>query len=165
MRMMPSSTASITRPGNSVTPDPNWLAHLRHEEGFRRVVYQCSGGVWTIGYGHTGPEITATTPPATDTQIATWLQADAAEAMAQALGLSPGLVAAAPARLAAVADFCFNCGPHAYANSTFRRCIDAGNWVEAAAQNQRWVFAKKVRQRGLVRRRAVTSTWLLEGAW
>lgn len=33
------------------------LALIRRYEGCRNVAYRCPAGVWTIGYGHTGPEV------------------------------------------------------------------------------------------------------------
>jgi len=33
------------------------LPMLKRHEGLRLVAYQCTEGVWTIGYGHTGPEV------------------------------------------------------------------------------------------------------------
>lgn len=142
-----------------------WLAFLKTQEGLRLTPYTCAGGVWTVGYGHTGPDVTEHSGAITEAQADAWLLADATEAVGQALDLSPSLAGASLPRLSAVADFCYNCGPHNYAKSTFRKCVDAGKWEEAAQQNSRWVFAKGVRRRGLVKRRAVTSTWLLEGLW
>lgn len=37
---------------------PEGLARLRLDEGLRLVAYRDTGGVCTIGYGHTGPEVT-----------------------------------------------------------------------------------------------------------
>jgi lysozyme len=33
------------------------LAMTERDEGLRLTAYQDSGGVWTIGWGHTGPEV------------------------------------------------------------------------------------------------------------
>ena len=35
---------------------PDGLAFLKEQEGLRLDAYECSAGVWTIGYGHTGPD-------------------------------------------------------------------------------------------------------------
>lgn len=37
--------------------DPELIAALKVDEGLRREAYQDTVGVWTIGYGHTGPEV------------------------------------------------------------------------------------------------------------
>lgn len=38
-------------------PDPELIAALKVDEGLRREAYLDTVGVWTIGYGHTGPEV------------------------------------------------------------------------------------------------------------
>jgi lysozyme len=38
---------------------PEALAMTENDEGLRLEAYQDSGGVWTIGWGHTGPEVHA----------------------------------------------------------------------------------------------------------
>lgn len=38
-------------------PDPELIAALKVDEGLRLNAYQDTVGVWTIGYGHTGPEV------------------------------------------------------------------------------------------------------------
>lgn len=36
---------------------PEGMALTEQDEGMRLEAYQDSGGVWTIGIGHTGPEV------------------------------------------------------------------------------------------------------------
>jgi lysozyme len=54
----------------------------RRWEGLRLRAYKCPAGVWTIGYGHTGPEVVEglewTIP-----QAEAALQADMAKALAE----------------------------------------------------------------------------------
>ncbi len=38
---------------------PFLVGDLMGDEGLRRAAYRDGGGVWTIGYGHTGPEVRA----------------------------------------------------------------------------------------------------------
>lgn len=142
--------------------DP-WVKLVTLYEGFARAPYRCPGGVWTIGYGHTGPDVTAATKPITSVEALVFLKQDMQEAEEQALELSPNLARASDARRSAIADFCYNCGPVAYRNSTLRKRVEAENWPGAAEQNGRWVFSKGKKLAGLVRRRAVTSKWLREG--
>lgn len=40
-----------------IQPDPQLVEQLKIDEGLRVVAYQDTVGVWTIGYGHTGPEV------------------------------------------------------------------------------------------------------------
>ena len=45
------------RPANTIQPDPQLVEQLKVDEGLRLLAYQDTVGVWTIGYGHTGPEV------------------------------------------------------------------------------------------------------------
>lgn len=40
-----------------VQPDPQLVEQLKTDEGLRLSAYLDTVGVWTIGYGHTGPEV------------------------------------------------------------------------------------------------------------
>lgn len=79
-------------------------ALIRSFEGFRSTAYQDSGGVWTIGFGHTagvkpGDQITMA-------EAATFLESDA-EPLLTIVQHKP-LIAAA-----ALVSFGYNCGRHA----------------------------------------------------
>lgn len=47
-------------------------------EGLSLTPYQDQAGVWTIGYGHTGPDVTAQSPPITEAQAVALLGTDLA---------------------------------------------------------------------------------------
>ena len=51
---------------NSLTYSGNGLALTEQFEACRLTAYQDQVGVWTIGYGHTGPDVT---PKLTITQV------------------------------------------------------------------------------------------------
>lgn len=36
---------------------PRGIALIKRFEGLRLTAYRCPAGVWTIGYGHTGPDV------------------------------------------------------------------------------------------------------------
>lgn len=57
---------------------------LRRHEGCRLKPYKDTEGVWTIGYGHTGPNINGNTPRVTQAQADAWLVEDTNEAIALA---------------------------------------------------------------------------------
>lgn len=145
-----------------------WLELLKFEEGFRAKAYPDKGGVWTIGFGHTGPDVQRGQRITRERGVEL-LQEDMKEALQQAIGLSPTLANADTVRLLAVADFCFNAGPHKYQTSTLKKKVDRQRWAEAAAQNAKWVYGyntvtkTKEKMGGLIRRRAKTSAWLLNG--
>lgn len=48
--------AAVHGPGLQL-PSPQLLANLRRSEALRLTAYQDTKGIWTIGYGHTGPEV------------------------------------------------------------------------------------------------------------
>jgi len=79
-------------------------ALIRAFEGVRLTAYQDSGGVWTVGFGHTGPEVVQGYTISMDTASAL-LQADAAPLL--------NLVEAEPlVAAAAYVSFGYNCGYH-----------------------------------------------------
>lgn len=45
------------RPASAIRLDPLLVEQLKKDEGLRLKAYQDTVGVWTIGYGHTGPEV------------------------------------------------------------------------------------------------------------
>jgi lysozyme len=77
---------------------------IRVFEGVRLTAYQDTGGVWTIGFGHTGPDVVQGYTISMDTASAL-LQADAAPLLK--LVEAEPLVAAA-----AYVSFGYNCGYH-----------------------------------------------------
>lgn len=61
----------------------------------------------------------------------------------------------------ALIDFAFNCGEGNLQASTLRKVINRGDYSAAPAQFMRWVYARKKRFNGLVRRRkAEVDCWL-----
>lgn len=60
-----------------VTFDDDDLGFTMDEESLRLVAYLDSGGVWTIGWGHTGPEVH---------RGLVWTREQAAEALKKDMG-------------------------------------------------------------------------------
>lgn len=113
-------------------------------------------GVWTLGYGSIfdadDRPVTAQTPPITHDQAETLLQRDANRAEANAIRLC------APAPLdwrwrVAIGDFVFNMGSGRLMGSTLRACIRRGDFGQAAAELEKWIYAGGAKARGLVIRR------------
>lgn len=132
---------------------------VRRFEGLRLKPYQDSVGVWTVGFGHTGPEVGPQTPPLTPAVAESIMQEDAGKAVLAALKLSPEL-ATSEDRQAAIADFIFNLGATRYKASTLRRKIRDEDWGEAAEQIEKWVWAGGRKLPGLVLRRAAEAALL-----
>ena len=101
-------------------------------EGCRLKSYQDSGGVWTIGYGHThgvGPGQECTLEQARE-----WLRQDMAWAVAIVNHTLNGAgVKATQGLFDALCDFVFNVGSRVFLNSTFLRSIFHGDLDAACA--------------------------------
>ena len=119
-------------------------------EGCRLAAYRCPAGVWTIGYGATGPEIR-------EGSVWTQAQADARldadlRRFASAV-LDRAAVALEPHELAALTSFAFNVGPGRLHASTLLRKLNAGDRQGAAAEFARWNRSGGRVLPGLTRRR------------
>lgn len=118
-------------------------------EGLRTRAYRCAGGVWTIGYGHTGGVKPG--QKCTPAQAKVWLRADleAAARGVEALGME-----LTQGQAEALTDFAFNLGIGALKGSTLLRKIRAGAGKdEIQTEFRRWVYAGGEVQKGLVKRR------------
>ncbi|MES2391334.1 MAG: lysozyme [Acidobacteriota bacterium] len=127
------------------------LALTKSFEGLRLNPYQDSGGVWTIGYGHTGPEVRAGLSTTTE-QADALLRNDVAAAVAcvnRALRIP-----VEQHQFDALVDFCFNTGCGNFLGSTLLRAVNANDFAAAGAQFGLWVHAGGAVIPGLVRRRA-----------
>ena len=139
----------------------NWLKDLiRFFEGLRLKAYKCPAGVWTCGYGSTGPDVTPTTQW-TQEQAEQRMQSDAERFMLESGTLSPVLFFS-DRKHAAIADFCYNLGSTRYKSSTLKRRIDVGDWDGARDELMKWVFGGGKKLPGLVKRRAAEADLLGE---
>lgn len=113
---------------------------IMRDEGCRLTAYQDTVGVWTVGYGCTGPDIVAGV---------TWTQAHADDELAKRvdalllqldLDLSWWRTLDAP-RGAVLPNMAFNLGMHGLLGFPHMlAAAQAGNWVQAADEmrNSRW---------------------------
>jgi lysozyme len=103
-------------------------------EGCWLAAYPDTGGVWTIGYGHThGVHAGMTCTPE---QAEAWLREDiqaAADAVNRLVKIS-----LKQSEFDALVDFVFNLGAGAFARSTMLKDINAGNLAAAALQFPLW---------------------------
>ena len=110
------------------------LPLIRKSEGCKLKAYQCPAGIWTIGYGSTGKNIT---------EGLEWNQSQAdislinraTQAINEALRVSPILIPH-PNKTAAIADLIFNLGLGGYVGHSLKPLVDAGDWVAAASEIQ-----------------------------
>jgi lysozyme len=131
-----------------IVPD-SLLQLIKAFEGLKLRAYLCPAGVWTIGYGSTGPDVGPgliwTKEQATERMLR-----DAELHLSVAKRLCPSLDGD---KLAAVADFSYNLGSTRLAGSTLRRRVNHLDYEGAAEQFEKWVFAGGVKLQGLLRRR------------
>lgn len=133
---------------------------IKRFEGCRLVAYLCPAGIWTIGWGSTGPGIhdgVVWTQDQADERLAL----DAESYALRAVKLSPILALHGEA-LQAIADFLYNLGPTRYKASTLKRRIDAGDFLGACEELAKWVFGGGRRLPGLILRREAESL-LIQG--
>lgn len=132
---------------------------LARWEGCRLQAYLDTGGVWTIGYGHTGPEVK---------KGLTWTQQQADDALVKDLEQARAVVYAAVRdevidllsahQYAALISFAYNTG--ASIKSTIWKMLNAGAMSAVPQQLMRWVHDNGVIVAGLVnRRRAEVALW------
>jgi lysozyme len=133
--------------------------HKRQKDG-TLVAYLCPAGVWTIGWGSTGPLIVEGT-------IWTQEEADAAltkevkRIIKRVVKLSPSITGS-DTKIAAITSFVYNLGEGAYKSSTLKKRIDAKDWISAVAEIKRWDKAKGKVLPGLVTRRKDEADLLLK---
>ncbi len=126
------------------------LALTERFEGCRLQAYPDQGGVWTIGYGHTGPDVHEGMT-CTPQQSQAWLVLDthAAEQAVNDL-VVPQLT---QGEFDALVDFVFNLGRGAFERSTMLRLLNGGDIASAAGQFALWDHIGGREIAGLLRRR------------
>jgi lysozyme len=109
------------------------------------------GAPWTIGYGHTGPDVK---PGMTITQAQadSLLNTDLARAGLVVNSLAH--VYLTQNQFDSLSDFVFNVGTTNFRNSTLLRLLNSGDARGAADQFTRWNLANNKVMPGLVKRRA-----------
>lgn len=132
---------------------------IKYYEGLRLKAYQDTGGVWTIGYGHTkgvkkGMVIT-------EERAEELLREDLLEAEQAVYQLVPyGL---AQHQFDALVSFVFNVGKNAFKKSTLLRLMLIGDILGASQQFGRWVYDNGKKLNGLIERREAERKLFLIG--
>ena len=135
-------------------------ALIKRFEGRRLTAYKDPVGIWTIGYGHTGPDVL---PGMTITEETAdiMLENDLAECYDCVESFVD--VDLTDGQYAALCSFIFNLGCGAFKNSTLLRLLNQGNYDGARKQFPRWVHAGGKVLEGLVKRRAAEAQMFAEG--
>jgi lysozyme len=120
------------------------LALLTEREGKRNRAYKDSVGVWTIGVGHTGPEVYDGLYW-TDDQVQDALRKDV-ERFERAV-LEAVKVEIDQYQFDALVSFAFNVGAGALKSSTLVRKLNAGDAEGAAREFDRWHIPPEITSR------------------
>lgn len=108
---------------------------IKKAEGLRLKAYLDTGGVWTIGYGHTGPEVVEGLTITLD-GAERLLREDLRTAEGHVNKLVK--VALTQNQFDALVSFVYNIGGGAFKESTMLRLLNAGDYEGAANQFPRW---------------------------
>jgi lysozyme len=131
------------------------LALTKNFESCVLTAYADQGGVWTIGYGHTGPGVHAGMT-ITQAQADIFLESDVSGAVTCVNKLATAKVN--QNQFDALVDFVFNLGCASLSISQLLREVNSGNFSDAATQFLRWDHVKGVVVQGLLRRRQAEAT-------
>lgn len=122
--------------------------------------YQDSGGVWTIGYGSTGPDIVSGMTW-TQAQADFRLELDLQKAESQVIKLLRRTLS--QKALAALDSFIYNLGPGALASSHLLQCVNSGDDIGAAKAFLSWDHVGQSEVKGLLIRRLDEAAIYLRG--
>ena len=138
------------------------LAFVKAREICKLAAYQDSGGIWTVGWGATGPGIVAGT---------VWTQAEADADLEHRLGLVEmsvshllGNGSFSVQQRAALISFEYNCGAVALAQSHLLQFVLKRNWIAAAKAFLQFDHAAGTELQGLLKRRMYEGALFLEGS-
>jgi lysozyme len=119
-------------------------------EGLELHAYRDPVGIWTIGWGHTGADVTPNLV-ITEAQAEAMLMDDLTHAGNSVSRLVS--VTLSQNEFDALTDFTFNLGVGAFAASTLRRLVNESKMVEASGEFGKWVHAGGKVLPGLIARR------------
>jgi lysozyme len=135
---------------NNFTYGGKGLALTEQFEGCKLRAYRDQKGVWTVGYGHTGPEVVAGLTITRD-EAEKFLLRDVQTAATFVNRVVA--VQLTQEEFDALVDFVFNLGRGAFQSSQLLRELNAGNLAAAATQFDMWDRAGGAVVAGLLRRR------------
>ena len=139
----------------------NGLQAIRNFEGLRLTAYQDAAG-FAIGYGHTGPDVTAGMTITRD-QAEAFLAADVAGA--EAAVRDQVVVPLSQSQFDALVSFTYNVGQGNLSRSSLLAFLNAGDYAGAANEFARWIYdATGTVRADLVGRRTVEANLFRSGA-
>lgn len=139
------------------------LAIVKRFEGLKLQAYLCPAGIWTIGWGHTGPDVHKGLI-ITEAKAEQLLRGDLDRFELAVARMCP---MANDGQFSALVSFAFNLGEESLKTSTLRRVHNEGDHAGAALQFARWnkarVNGKLKVLSGLTARRAAEAALYLKG--
>ena len=137
------------------------IALIKKFEGCELKAYQCSAGVWTIGYGHTK-----------DVEEGDTISKDQAEEMlVEELHEYENYVneyvnvALSQNQFDALVSWVYNLGPANLSASTMLKVLNSGEYEDVPAQMKRWNKAGGKVLEGLIRRREAEACLFVGKEW
>lgn len=112
---------------------------IKEEEGLRLEAYQDQGGVWTIGWGHTGPDVHKGCV-ITEQQAEQLLDGDLADAEGSVNKLV--IVPLTDNQFASLVSFVFNLGELHFKNSTLLQVLNQEYYDSVPSEMRRWKFVQ-----------------------
>lgn len=142
----------------------NWSAvdFIKSFEGCRLQSYKDQGGVWTIGWGSTGPSIVeglVWTQDQADRDLATRVQK-----LEDQFHLYVTRNSLSQDQVTALTDFAYNLGFGALIGSTLLKYIESGNDLTAAKAFCSWDHIGVTENKGLLIRRLSEALLYLKGS-
>lgn len=120
---------------------------IREDEGELLKAYQDTVGVWTIGVGHTGPEVVRGLVISKE-KSDDWFEEDLQEAIRDAKAFYPKFNELSHVRRAILVNMAFNLGRNKLMDFVgTKAAIEAGNYILAAIHMMNSKWAKQVKSR------------------
>lgn len=135
------------------------LALIRDSEGLRLTSYKCPAGVWTIGHGHTGPDVGPGNKISEETAERLLLK-DVAIAEQGVRNLVR--VPLNENQFSALVSFIFNLGETKIRNTTTILVLNKGDYQDFAKRLLLWTKSRGIELSGLVSRRQKEKALFLE---
>lgn len=142
------------------------LQLIKDAEGLRLTAYQCSAGVWTIGYGHTGA---SGIPYVTKGMTISKAEADRVlKSDMRKFEDAINKLVKVPLKQSqfdALVSFVFNVGESKFAGSTLLRELNKENYQRVPSELAKWNKAGGKVSKGLAARRAKEAALWVEDEW
>jgi lysozyme len=135
------------------------LIALAGYEGYERLPYKDSGGIWTDGFGNTHNVVPG--KPVEVTAALIQLNKNTVSAQNAVNRCITSYIS--DQTFSSFVSFTYNVGNDAFCKSTLVKLYNAGNKHEACNQLRRWVYVAGKKNQGLINRREKESAMCLEG--